>query len=471
MRAAFVTVAICLLAPAVGAFDGNEHKDVSNAALRLAQPAAPCDMKRVIEDLLVEGQTLGDLTRAVDWFQEPERFAVSGKWEDIKGRKWAFLKRGLAIHRNSDHFQFSAAEHYTWLHEQAISEAAEHHPREALWYEAFALHFLQDFFAPGHAVTPRKGTHDAISAALHDRFNDTGLQVELHVQEMPSEVTFRGDGLMRPEQREFLIRISAQSICDLFKAYKTSRLVRASLELCFWPRAAKPLPDDRPDPHAFRGPYAALRHPITSGREECQCKENVIARYENLDVSSKDMQDIYSLPFRAFRGAVYGVPARGGGRIVVDAATYFEAWDPPNSIRRDDPNNPCSRETYGHSLSGGFLVSTTAILGDRYRAFGVAFEPDEPLIDQPIHVAQWVQDIYISGYFAARRYFHDGRHNTAYDVGSKLSIGFNVANVVVVVERGHRVSSRDDFEHKMFYMLGGELVFSRSWFGLLRPKR
>ena len=75
--------------------------------------------------------------------------------------------------------------------------------RLALVYSAFAIHFLEDFFAPGHIRAPRSSLHDAAAMNIHDRFNRRGqcfiLEKE-HLEEIgppflsPTEFADRSPG-------------------------------------------------------------------------------------------------------------------------------------------------------------------------------------------------------------------------------------------------------------------------------------
>lgn len=100
-----------------------------------------------------------------------------------------------AAHQNHAHFQKEAMYSFWWWHKQAIAEAyfsrksgacpknskSDHtyfckcEPlRGAFLLSAYADHFLQDYFAPGHTLTPRSLTSDMYSLAIHDRYNKKG---------------------------------------------------------------------------------------------------------------------------------------------------------------------------------------------------------------------------------------------------------------------------------------------------------
>lgn len=174
------------------AFEPNEHTTLSNLALRTAIAArgqTEADYPEIRSLLALDPlrsfgaiTALADYTNGVtDILNDPRR--PSGlpqseqdlDWshaEELRKDTFGFLQ---ALHANSGHFQDAALTTYWHLHDRAKSLAAGNELFAALAIEAYADHFLQDFYAPGHVVTPRTELVGFASLALHDQANRRGL--------------------------------------------------------------------------------------------------------------------------------------------------------------------------------------------------------------------------------------------------------------------------------------------------------
>jgi hypothetical protein len=81
-----------------------------------------------------------------------------------------------ASHEAYNHFQSRGLDAFCFSHKLAVEAATRTNLWGALLLSAYSLHFLEDFFAPGHLLTPRDANaHDLDVAMLHDYFNDLGL--------------------------------------------------------------------------------------------------------------------------------------------------------------------------------------------------------------------------------------------------------------------------------------------------------
>lgn len=81
-----------------------------------------------------------------------------------------------ASHANYDHFQGRALFSFWFWHKQAVSAAQTGNLWGALMLSAYANHFLEDSFAPGHLLAPRDdNAHDIYTLMLHDYYNKRGL--------------------------------------------------------------------------------------------------------------------------------------------------------------------------------------------------------------------------------------------------------------------------------------------------------
>ncbi len=85
---------------------------------------------------------------------------------------WRYLS---ASHDNAGHFQEPALRNHTYWHAAALAHARAGNSGLALLAEAYAVHFLEDFFAPGHMVVHRETIGDLPALSEHDRVNRKGL--------------------------------------------------------------------------------------------------------------------------------------------------------------------------------------------------------------------------------------------------------------------------------------------------------
>ena len=106
--------------------------------------------------------------------------------ELVISRIHSLLSYLQSSHTNSTHFENRAMAEYVSWHLQALVFADENNLWQALWMEAYADLFLQDFFAPGHIRTPRnQNIVDVVSLAMHDHFNRTGQDFKVFEKSLP----------------------------------------------------------------------------------------------------------------------------------------------------------------------------------------------------------------------------------------------------------------------------------------------
>jgi hypothetical protein len=92
-----------------------------------------------------------------------------------------------ASHEAYNHFQGRALDAFCTYHKLAVAAASETNLWGALMLSAYAIHFLEDTFAPGHLLTPRDAdAHDLNVALMHDAFNEQGLT---YVVQAPQQLT------------------------------------------------------------------------------------------------------------------------------------------------------------------------------------------------------------------------------------------------------------------------------------------
>ena len=153
-----------------------------------------------------EAISYGDLVTCVDFFLYPEKI-LAEVWRRSGERVGSdrppghpggfpvtdgpeFLSLGPCIgfslaaaqaaHNNHAHFQQDLLISQRVYHLAAMHAArSERNLYGALVLNALSDHYLQDFFAPGHIVTPRGAMADVPATARHDRANDDGLYFTL----------------------------------------------------------------------------------------------------------------------------------------------------------------------------------------------------------------------------------------------------------------------------------------------------
>jgi hypothetical protein len=478
MRNAFFAALLVAGGLPAFAFSGTEHRNVSNTALGLVAGVAPDSHPLKAPALLLGGpdgaRTFGDLTRMVDWYREPERYAALRNWDAIEDRKrfgLGTVKHLIAIHHNDNHFQDHAARAYATLHEKARTSAKDA-PETALWYEAFALHYLQDFFAPGHIVSPRARNDDAAAAGLHDQFNRNGAAVIFpaetrnqlggRIQEIDpngalaalrtaftaGRATFFGDGkLGSAEQFQFLVLLSALSIRDVFDAATSGSGVPAPrLALCFASRSALAAEADVrsiPVPDSFRGPFAAAIIPREG--PNCECATGALARY--------DFDGRKELAQRFYSPSVWKTAAFVGteGQLWYDLGVVVTSYDPSGSLRMRRDDDECSDDRFRPFLGAQGSFHATYLAAPDSSGIGGHLQLG--------HAWRWFSAF---GYVGGRRYSGgDVREYRPY-LGLKVVAGFEIVNVVVGVERAHRLVSHG-FDPRYMIVGGAELNIPQSW--------
>jgi hypothetical protein len=179
------------------AFDYEEHKYISNVGFRIAVEAggsrcADSDLLNLVSDEAIRKKhSFGDLVGLVDYLHgvdemlvrqgesdSPLRSFAEIDWQHLAEQKGDLLRFLQAAHGNESHFQLSALMAQWNYHEDAVL-IAHSYIFHALVLEAYSLHFLEDFHAPGHVATTRGVLPDYVSIAAHERFNAGGLNFKI----------------------------------------------------------------------------------------------------------------------------------------------------------------------------------------------------------------------------------------------------------------------------------------------------
>ena len=217
-----IIVSLSVAMPIAGfAFESQEHREMGTIAIGVAKLYAghlesqgdsiPPEAGAAIDAFSAEnvplngpldGALYGYLVECVDFFLYPEKmlahgWRVSSETEDkttmgdegLPDGKGSHLvssdlvkecdKQGAAYmqasHNNHAHFQQDLMMSLRLWHFMAVALAQqEHNYYGALFLNAIADHYLHDFFAPGHIVTPRDRLTDLPATATHDLANQMG---------------------------------------------------------------------------------------------------------------------------------------------------------------------------------------------------------------------------------------------------------------------------------------------------------
>ena len=214
--AAAVVVSVLLATPnEASAFSYEEHCRISNRALILAvqvvkgrERATPLSSAQLaVLDSLARhaGSSVcskgsgasvayGDLVSRVDWALTPADFYLTmlpGNGArstdvmpaDLIAALMTRLQSLRLLHENSEHFGARGLFSFRQFHRLAIDVATTPYaPDEArlntaavaLMYNAFADHYLEDLFAPGHVFSPRTLLNDAQAGGTHNWYNKRG---------------------------------------------------------------------------------------------------------------------------------------------------------------------------------------------------------------------------------------------------------------------------------------------------------
>lgn len=156
--------------------------------------------------------TFGTIVRLVDYMRSPynmtHRSDTGSGWPSntadcnltylrkLSGDNISLLS---ASHSNQDHFQGRAMFAFWFWHSQAVQQAREGNLWGGLMLEAYANHFLEDLFAPGHILAPRDdNAHDIYTLALHDIYNSRGLTYVVGAPAQLTALVASTEALVRP---------------------------------------------------------------------------------------------------------------------------------------------------------------------------------------------------------------------------------------------------------------------------------
>jgi hypothetical protein len=156
----------------------------------------------------------------------------------------------FAAHNNEDHFHERVAFAYWFWHARAVELARSGNLGTAMVVNAYADHFLEDSFAPGHLRTPRHELHDAVTIGMHGYYNNQAAACRLsHRDELSllatgperdrlreiEQVLMKGDGHLEEDADRYLVvaLIVARSIADVLESAATGTAVNHFVEYRF----------------------------------------------------------------------------------------------------------------------------------------------------------------------------------------------------------------------------------------------
>lgn len=446
-----------LASPAV-AFDGAEHKHVSATGLQLALRACAADPAcRLDEKLLRQVEPFADphsrleygtLVSSVDYrlnplqlmqTAHPQRNLPSAPSELdphllnvlTSGGSW-FLRAAAA---NDTHFQGELIAGIRHFHAYAVDVAA--HDRNlfaALLLNSIADHFLQDFFAPGHIVTPRFGLHDAAAMGLHNRYNSIGstfvvdearfnsdlaglLEMFLETAEgrrfccmapfLPSDpIPLWGDtDLGRSRRQELLmILIAARSILDVLQSASSGSPTNSLRDVKWVPTAVVP----------------------NTGRTQLAGGELPYGRYEHL---GKDVAILNAGAILAFSAGAHVLRVGGSTRSrTIYQGDWIIMGRPPLEVKRNPTDLDTPAIAHFRDRSWSMRVGYVYEHSERDIARGPAVRVvyAKPLIHMQLSAdAAW------------KTYLQDERHGRKLAYGLRAQTGFSILNFDLGIGRDY----------------------------------
>jgi len=266
-----------LFSVSVVAFEGKEHSQIGNAGFLLALDALgelegikdPCI--RLMRTINTASNFLstnpgspsyGELVCSVDYVMSPFEFLLEHgvglsqtvrSWNDInpdflKGNQGIVFQKLRASHNNTAHFQDELLYMLHFYHKIAVQKAQEGELFLALLFSSFSSHYLHDFFAPGHMITPRRNLPDSVSLSWHELHNEKGADFVVSpkglrllppflkiVEKDPakyllgdadfkclhSKVYLRGDGFLdkQPDQKLLMTLAQARMVLDVLESF------------------------------------------------------------------------------------------------------------------------------------------------------------------------------------------------------------------------------------------------------------
>jgi hypothetical protein len=309
---ALLSTLICSLhSLPVMAFEGEEHRAVSRAGAQIAKAACEADpgckldaiTSQAVAPLFDEKSDLdyGRLVSSIDYRIDPLQILEQEGWHSALPSSRTDLSDHLvhmltspspiflrAATVNDTHFQGELVANLRNWHAYAVAVAAGDGVAHsgnlygALMINSFGDHFVEDFFAPGHIITPRFGLHDAVALAMHNYYNILGANFVVakaaYEQDLaplkpfqsdagdePSMIPLWGDGdLFRsPDQRRLMELIVARSVLDVLESFASGKQVNHLKSVGWYPMVFR-LP---PDLARASLPYGEYKHgPQTAGK-------------------------------------------------------------------------------------------------------------------------------------------------------------------------------------------------------------
>jgi hypothetical protein len=255
-------------------FSGEEHALISKNAFLVSLTHAKKthliseDEEQSLRSCFTENDNMnyGYLSRIVDDVTDPSKLMkLYGPDIDVghgvdcskaktllRTRKIMWIDKIMASKYNEDHFQGKTLTRFREFNDLAQLYALRGNLVWALVLNAFAAHYLEDFFAPGHVLTPRTEVNNISARALHDSWDKEGAQIRIKttgkltdyldiIKEMNGDaeegvraittlkdnhMRIYGDGLLKKTtgQKELMIAEVAKTITAVFNAYKTHEI-------------------------------------------------------------------------------------------------------------------------------------------------------------------------------------------------------------------------------------------------------
>jgi hypothetical protein len=475
------------------AFEGYEHRNVGDRSLEIAIEYTLS--KHPNNQLLKESSTTiyslkknnshqnksyGEIVELIDFIIAPNKIFVHsgdnglypnsylelnpdifGKYPQIKSGDDSYLR---ASHNNEAHFQGELLFNIHDWHKKALSIAKnEKNIFAALVTNAISDHYLHDFFAPGHIVTPRDNFHDTFALGMHDKNNQIGATFFIEnwhelsnilnfikmnnvwfskqsVKELElnhTKITLHGDDLLKSNevQEIFMTLVEVKSISEVFDFY-LDQTNKTSFEKYTWHTSEY----DPENNVLLRTPIAEIRY----GRYEfAEIKKiNGKVNATNLQVIAKTRT--YS-PVAGFSASYESLLIdQGQNRINLTAEIVpFGIPGSPDFLRRSSDKKPSITTNWGPAI--GF----TYLHANNYSAYGPALRSiwAFPRIDSQFSI-----------YGRYLNYESSFNEISKFSFGARADIGFSLFTAFFMAGKDYGYDS--NFDLKSGFLFGAGITAS-----------
>lgn len=379
---------------------------------------------------------------------------------DIEGK----LRLAHASHLNMDHFQEQLMFTYWWWHEKAIDAALkDKNLYVAFFLSAYADHFLEDFFAPGHIQTPRDGMHDVAALGIHDNYNEKGALFSirnhgelveilasndeytteemdfkmaseklLHAIRTDRQIELKGDNYLRGnhEQELLMVLVVARSIIDVYESYVTG-IESNSFTQFFWKARVVDIDGFRQS----RNIDDLIHNPVS---------KITYGEY----TSQNDLATVYSPVLGVMISNQAKITGHETNRLKVDVEIMPLGVPPPGNYARDPDGNTISKlPSFGLGIGYSYMDDENQMAHGPTMRFGF-----------PIRGI----DTTISANLAYREYRGYGEEYQRFSPGLSVEMGFGLVFLNLSISNDYTIKPNGNLDDGVCLSSGVSILFPAS---------